>query len=120
VSKESEAILIQWYNSNKDDPYPSTLKKKSLATETGLSARQVSIWFSKRRKNRINHIVCRLSLTQKQKLRKCYGSEKNPRKEQIKSLSKELELPGKTISTWYSAERHQEKKNLLNHYQRLN
>ena len=44
-------ILSQWYRAHRDRPYPTPSEKKMLARQCGISALQVSRWFSDLRKS---------------------------------------------------------------------
>lgn len=49
LPEEAQRILQNWFNQNKDNPYPSKEQKQQLANEANLSLSQVSVWFSNKR-----------------------------------------------------------------------
>jgi len=107
-------ILEDWYDLNKDDPYPTLLKKISLAKQTNLSIRQVSRWFIKRRNNIITEdCPNRLSLEQKKLLKNYYlHCKKTPSIDELKKLSETACINEKRVAQWFSSERHREKNTL--------
>jgi len=44
--KDVTDLLFKWFAEHADRPYPNNLEKQQLATQTGLSMKQVSVWFS--------------------------------------------------------------------------
>lgn len=107
-------ILEKWYDLNKDDPYPTLLKKNSLAKESNLSIRQVSYWFIKRRNNKIIKFnPNRLSMEQK-KILKNYYLHKNthPSISELKIISESACITRKKAAHWFSFERHRNKNKL--------
>ena len=107
MSEETSFKLEKWYDLNKDDPYPSRIKKKLLAKETNLTCMQVSNWFKKRRRNiksKVNHN--RLSLEQKNILKNHFKDVNNqPSMSQIQQLKKLTNIDEKKIATWFTSER---------------
>jgi hypothetical protein len=112
--KESLMILEDWYNLNKSDPYPTLLKKSSLAKETNLTIRQVSYWFIKRRNNKITEDnPNRLSVKQKDMLKNYYWHfKKQPSISELRKLSEAACITEKRAAKWFSSERHREKKTI--------
>ncbi len=107
-------ILEKWYDLNKDDPYPTLLKKNSLAKESNLSIRQVSYWFTKRRNNKITKFnPNRLSLEQKKTLKNYYlHKNTHPSISELKIISESACITSKKAAHWFSFERHRHKNKL--------
>merc|ERR1719446_1162867 len=49
-SHEQTNVLMNWFNANEVDPYPSSGEKDRLSEMTGLDVRQIEHWFTNRRK----------------------------------------------------------------------
>merc|ERR1712059_32812 len=50
LDKDSTRYLYAWLNKNLEDPYPTTEQTADLASESGLSVKQVDNWFHKKRR----------------------------------------------------------------------
>ena len=48
--KKTSQVLQAWFQNNIEYPYPNFSEKESLRKETGLSMRQIQIWFTNARK----------------------------------------------------------------------
>jgi len=44
-SKRAVKILMRWLESHLEHPYPSKAQKEELCNKTGLSKKQVGVWF---------------------------------------------------------------------------
>ena len=49
VSKSASAVLLNWYEKNSRDPYPTLEEKISLAEESGMAIASVEYWFGNKR-----------------------------------------------------------------------
>eukprot|EP00003_Mantamonas_plastica_P019525 TRINITY_DN31842_c0_g1_i1.p1 TRINITY_DN31842_c0_g1~~TRINITY_DN31842_c0_g1_i1.p1 ORF type:complete len:247 (+),score=46.11 TRINITY_DN31842_c0_g1_i1:61-801(+) len=49
LSDDAVELMMAWYNSHLDHPYPNSEEKAMLIKETGLTRKQVNGWFSNRR-----------------------------------------------------------------------
>merc|ERR1711981_422545 len=50
LDKDSTWVLYAWLNSRLEHPFPSTEQTAALASESGLTVKQVETWFRKKRK----------------------------------------------------------------------
>ncbi len=87
MSEENAFILESWFNSNKNDPYPSRITKQTLAKETNITYDQVTNWFKHRRKNnRISRKIIfskRLSTEQKLLLKDFFKNCNYPKRSDV-------------------------------------
>ena len=51
-SKRNNSVLEEWFEKNKDNPYPSPEEKKDLAIEGNMDLKQVEHWFTNHRKRK--------------------------------------------------------------------
>jgi hypothetical protein len=51
---EATAILTTWLNEHTNNPYPSKEEKTALALRSGLSDKQINMWFSNARRRYVN------------------------------------------------------------------
>src|SRR5690606_15347677 len=49
-SKDTNAVLKNWYEAHASHPYPTEEEKKELASATSLSVGQISTWFANTRR----------------------------------------------------------------------
>ena len=52
LSENGKQILLRWFNSHFDDPFPSAEEKEALAEQAGASVEQISTWFINARARR--------------------------------------------------------------------
>jgi len=113
LSEEHAFILETWFNSNKNDPYPSRITKQTLAKETNITYDQVTNWFKHRRKNNRNSrkIIFSKRLTTEQKLllKDFFKNSNYPKKSDVEELEKKTNLTEKKIRKWFAYERYKNK-----------
>lgn len=56
LPKKTTKILMDWLNSNINNPYPNTKEKFDLIMKTGLTNQQLSNWFINARRRKIHNL----------------------------------------------------------------
>ncbi|KAI6661533.1 transforming growth factor beta-induced factor (TGIF) transcription factor [Oopsacas minuta] len=60
---QKKTILVNWLNAHPNSPYPKEDDKQRLADESGLTVKQVSIWFANQRRKMKENMKRKTKLT---------------------------------------------------------